>query len=388
MFGDVPLHIVDDEASLARLAALLEVSPVIAVDTESNSMYAHTERVCLIQFSVFGSDWIVDPLAVRDLSSLAGPLADPSKPKIFHGADYDIRCLHRDYGFRIRGLFDTLIAAQMLAMDKVGLADLLIRFFGVEVDKQFQRYDWGLRPLHDEHLEYARGDTHFLAALRELLIPRLERAGRLHHLEEECRIMEEFEFEERVFEPNDALELRGSQVLDDVGKRVLRRLFVFREEYAKRTNRPTYKVIPNDKLIELARVRPRDDEALGRLFSSRSSLRSKHGKRILEEIEAGRDESWAIPRSKPKKSAPSRGGPSARLHGRAADRVMEALKAWRNELCDSDPAYTSHNVVSNTTLKRIAAVRRGTWTSCAPSRKFAIGRSKPSGPASCQSSTR
>lgn len=357
MFGDVPLHIVDDDASFDRLVSTLSAARAFGVDTESNGMYAHAERVCLLQFSVVGSDWILDPLAVHDISALAPLFADPSITKILHGADYDIRCLRRDYGFEIHGLFDTLIAAQMLAMPQFGLADLLIRFFGVEVDKQFQRYDWGRRPLLDEHLEYARGDTHFLLAMWELFLPRLRRAGRLHHLEEECRVMETLAFEPREFEPDDALELRGANTLDDVGKRVLRRLFVFREEQARRLDRPTYKVIPNEKLIDLARARPLDERSLARHFSDRSSLRRQHGARLIEEIRLGIDESWPIPRGKKKVRKPAPKGPGARLVGRSADRALEALKLWRNDLCAGDPTYTSHNAVSNGVLRRIATTR-------------------------------
>ncbi|MEZ4316514.1 MAG: HRDC domain-containing protein [Myxococcota bacterium] len=357
MFGDTPLHMVEDAPSLARLVEALERASVIGVDTESNSMYAHTEKVCLIQFSTFGEDWIVDPLSIDDLSSLAPVLADPSIPKVLHGADYDVRCLRRDYGFEIHGLFDTLIAAQMLAMPRVGLADLLDRFFGLEVDKQFQRHDWAQRPLRPEHLDYARGDTHFLMALREIFLRKLTEAGRLAHLEEECLLMEQLEFEAREFDPDDALQMKGAQGLDDTGMRVLRRLYVFRENEAARMDRPPFKVIPNSTLIALAKSRPTTDGELGRHLSDRSSIRRRYGSRLLTEIAEGVDEDWKVRRTakpKPKPKAPA--GPPARLKGRAADRAMEALKAWRNDLTDNDPRYTSHNVVSNSVLKRIASV--------------------------------
>ncbi|MCB9678861.1 MAG: HRDC domain-containing protein [Alphaproteobacteria bacterium] len=357
MFGDTPLHIVEDPSSLAELVAILEAASVIGVDTESNSMYAHTEKVCLIQFSVIGSDWIVDPLAVRDLSSLAPVLADPSIPKVLHGADYDVRCLRRDYDFQIRGLFDTLIAAQMLAMPRVGLADLLDRFFGIEVDKQFQRHDWAQRPLREEHLDYARGDTHWLMALREIFLRKLEAAGRIPHLEEECALMEELEFEPREFDPDDAFTMKGAQGLDDTAMRVLRRLYSFREREAERLDRPPFKVIPNSTLIALARTRPTNDDGLGRHLSKKSSIRRRYGQALLDEIADGVEDTFKVPRKPKPKPKKERRGPPARLRGRAADRAMEALKAWRNDLTDSDPRYTSHNVVSNAVLKSIAAAR-------------------------------
>jgi ribonuclease D len=358
MFGDVPLHMVEDADALARLVEALEAAPVIAIDTESNSMYAHREQVCLIQFTASGADWIVDPLAVRDLSSLAPVLADPDKPTVLHGADYDVRCLKRDYDFQIRGLFDTLIAAQMLGMERIGLADLLVRFFGVEVDKQFQRHDWGRRPLRPEHLDYARGDTHFLLALRELLIRRLERAGRLDAAMEECGIMEDLEPNDRPFDPDDAFTMKGVRGLDDDALRVLRKLYVFREKQAERMNRPTFKVIPNQTLIDIARKQPANDDELGRILSSRSSIRRKWSEQLLDCVDEGLADDRPIPKKKRTRRAPSRPkGPRSRLTGRHADRATEALKTWRNALKRKHKRYTSHNVLSNGTLRRLAAVR-------------------------------
>ena len=354
MFGDTPLHIVEDASHLAELVEKLESAPVFGVDTESNSMYAYTERVCLIQFSVIGEDWIVDPLAVEDLSPLGPVLADRSIPKVLHGADYDIRCLHRDYGFRIHGLFDTLVAAQLLAMPKVGLADLLERFFGLDVDKQFQRHNWAERPLLPDHLFYARGDTHYLMALREILLRRLEAAGRIAHVEEECLLMEKLEFEPRTIDPDDYLRMKGIGKLSDEQMRVLKRVFLFREKEAERVDRPPFKVIPNRTLIDIARKLPDHEDDLP--LSRRSSIRRKYGKRLLDEVEAGLAETWKVDRRRRTKPAPRKKKEPSRLSGRAADRAMEALKNWRNDLTEQR-GYTSHNVVSNSVLKRIASAR-------------------------------
>ncbi len=356
MFGDTPLHIVEDQERLAELVEKLESAPVFGVDTESNSMYAYTERVCLIQFSIIGEDWIVDPLAVKDLSSLGPVLADRSIPKVLHGADYDVRCLHRDYGFRIHGLFDTLIAAQILGMPKVGLADLLERFFGLDVDKQFQRHNWARRPLLPDHLFYARGDTHYLMALREIMLRRLEDAGRVAAVEEECRLMEKLEFVPRPFDPDDYLRLKGIGKLSDEKMRVLRRLFEFREKEAERVDRPPFKVIPNRTLVDLAKKLPDNEDDLP--LSRRSSIRRKYSKKLLREIEKGLDEDWKVDRRRKKKKRKKKGKKKkpSRLTGRAADRAMEALKNWRNDLTDQR-GFTSHNVVSNAVLKRIASAR-------------------------------
>ena len=96
-------------------------------------------------------------------------------------ADYDIVSMKRDFGYTFVNVFDTMISAQFLGFDKVGLADLIRRFFGHTIDKKHQWHDWSKRPLFEEHLT-----THTLAlAIRELLLIHLRRSGRLEAVEEE-----------------------------------------------------------------------------------------------------------------------------------------------------------------------------------------------------------
>lgn len=359
MFGDVPLEMVSDSSGVESLVRQLEAAPVIAIDTESNGMFAYTERVCLIQFSVVGRDWIVDPLAFENpreaLAPLGPVIADPDKPTVLHGADYDVRCLRRDFDWSIGGMFDTLIAAQLLAFDKVGLADLLERFFGLDVDKQFQRHDWGRRPLQPRHLDYARGDTHYLMALKVLLERRLEAIDRLHHHREECEILQSLEFEERELDPEDAYFLKGSDKLDDKAKRVLRRLWLLREHEAERLDRPTYKTIPNRVLIDLARRQPTDDQALDKVLKPKSALRRRFGPRLLEAVQQGLEDDQKVPKRRKAKKKPPRQGPKPRNRGKQVDRIMEVLRNWRNDLTKTTKRYTPYNAVSNAVLRNIAA---------------------------------
>src|SRR5690606_21288536 len=113
--------------------------PAVGVDTESNSLFAYRERVCLIQFSTPTQDFIVDPLALGDLSGLAPLFANPAQQKVFHAAEYDIICLKRDYGFQFANLFDTMVAARTLGWPQLGLAAILENHFGVKMNKRFQR---------------------------------------------------------------------------------------------------------------------------------------------------------------------------------------------------------------------------------------------------------
>ncbi len=99
------------------------------------------------------------------MGALAPLFASPAVEKVFHGAEYDLACLKRDFGFEILNLFDTRLALRTLGMQPSGLADVLAQEFGVTLDKRYQRADWAKRPLPPPQLEYARFDTHYLLSL-------------------------------------------------------------------------------------------------------------------------------------------------------------------------------------------------------------------------------
>lgn len=359
MFEETPLVIVEDQDTLLKVAEKLVQSNVVGVDTEADSFYHYQEKVCLIQFSDLHTDYIVDPLALDDLSALAPLFERRDICKIFHGADYDVVSLKRDFGWKIRGVFDTMITAQMLGMPRVGLADLIHELFGTKLEKKYQRHDWSRRPLLQEHIDYARGDTHWLAAIREILMRRLRAAGRLGHVREECRLVEKRTWDRPAANPNGYLWVKRASDLDPTGLRVLRRLWLYREEQARSLDRPTFKVISDSVLVELARTRPTTAEGVGRILPGRGSLQRRHGRALLEGILAGLEDEFPIPRKrrKKKKRREAPPPPSSGLTGRRAERAVGALRTWRNALVEERPELTPFTVASNTVLTNIARYR-------------------------------
>lgn len=356
MFSDTPLIMVEDADSLDDMLKTLGDAHVIGIDTESDSSYAYQEKVCLIQVSNHDTDFIIDPLKVDDLSPLGPILADPSVTKVLHGADYDIVCLKRDFGFEIKGVFDTLIAAQLLGMERIGLADLVERFFGIELDKTYQRHNWALRPLAPEHLDYARGDTHWMAALRELVTRQLEAKGRMRHMREECTILEQREWGGRTQDPHAFLKMKKANTLDDDAMKVLQHIYGYREREAEKMNRPVYKVIPNDVLLVIARKAPESRDELHALFPRKRAMLRRHGAGLAKAVRAALDDDEPLPKVK-KARTPPRKGPKTKLRGRAADRAFAALKDWRRDLLDARDDLTPFNVASNGILKVVAGVR-------------------------------
>lgn len=356
MFEDAPLLMVETAEDLARLARRLASCRVLGVDTESDSMYHYQEKVCLLQLTDDEGDIIVDPLRVRDLAPLKQIFGDPKVVKIFHGADYDIVSLKRDFGFEFRNVFDTLIAAQFLGLDRLGLADLIDRYFGISLDKKYQRHDWSLRPLEEEHIEYARGDTHWLPALREILLHHLRKARRVAHHEEECRLLEARQWQRKAFDPHGWTRIKGGNTLDEPGRRVLRRLYLYRNEQARLLDRPPYKVIADSLLLDIAASRPQTRHAVESLFPNMRALRRRHDDGIIDAVIAGLSDPPPPVPPREEEEEPEDRGP-ARLTGRVAERVYEALKEWRNNLVNRSPLHNTFSVANNSTLKQIARAR-------------------------------
>ena len=279
-----PPRLVAHPAALAELLDDVRSEPVIALDTESNSFHVYRERVCLLQISTRAADFVVDPLAV-DVTPLGAVLCD-GRETVLHGADYDVRCLKREYGWRFPRLFDTMAAARRLGRPGLGLSALVEQHFGTRLSKSFQRSDWGRRPLTREQIAYAALDTHFLLPLHELLTRELAERGALEAARGEFGRIAAVEPRERVFDPEGYRRIRDARALDETGRAILRALYVAREARARELDRPPFKVLAEATMIEIARRRPRSEEELGLIPGVTPSVLRRLGKDILQAVRA------------------------------------------------------------------------------------------------------
>jgi len=288
-FSLPPPVLVADEDSLGTLVRDLASYPVVAIDTESNSLHAYRERVCLIQFSTPAADYIVDPIQLADLEPLAPFFANPSQQKVFHAAEYDLICLRRDYRFACTNIFDTMSAARTLGWPQVGLAAILDSHFGVTLNKKYQRADWKRRPLSPEQLDYARLDTHYLAALRDVQLQALTASGRWHEAHEEFERLARLRGSLDNAGPDPAAFWRvsGARDLTPAQAAVLQALFAYREAQAERMDRPPFKVMGEATLMELARRAPCHADDLRRLPGMTSDQIHRHGHGVLHAIQEG-----------------------------------------------------------------------------------------------------
>lgn len=320
----LPATYIDQVESLQRLVSELESEPLLAVDTESNSLHAYRERVCLIQISSRDRDYIVDPLAIADMTPLKTLFANPAIEKIFHAAEYDLMCLQRDFGIRVNNLFDTMIAARICGYKQVGLNNLLAQHLGIQLDKSHQRDDWGQRPLPQDSLRYAQMDTHYLPDLRDLLSHELGANGHLAEAEETFVeiSLNTPPHDGRSFDPDGFWKIGMPNQLHHAEMAVLRELYLLREEIAEERDTPPFKVFSNKTLIDLARAMPvTSGDMVGLDGMSPAQIR-RYSRRITDAIRRGRRATLPAP--------PSHRPPPQDL----TDRYM-VLHAWRKDKATS-----------------------------------------------------
>ena len=301
------------QTELRALVENLSKQSTLAVDTESNSLHAYQEQVCLIQFSTPKIDYLVDPLALDDISVLGKIFASPANEKIFHAAEYDLICLKRDFDFTVTNIFDTRWAVRVLGYARDGLDGLLKEKFGVQVNKKFQKADWGKRPLSAEQINYARLDTHYLLPLKEMLESELEQKGLLELAREDFERATDVEIP--TAKPMLWERMANNHNFTPRELTILKELYEARERIAEELERPPFKVMGDKQLFDIARLTPQySDELFGLGLSNRQVMR--WGKAILRAVEKGQ----AAPLVKPQQLD----RPNEAFLSR-----LDALKTWR-----------------------------------------------------------
>jgi ribonuclease D len=288
--------------SLARLANELSCEPVIAVDTEANGLYAYREQVCLIQFSTPQVDYLVDTLAIDDLSPLAPIFENSNIEKVFHASEYDLIILHQDFGFSVNQLFDTMIGARILGWAKVGLGSILGDQFNVKVDKKYQRADWGRRPIPDEMLTYAQVDTHFLLRLRDKMQTELRNKGRWELALEDFKRCSTVDSLNHRNDNGDCWRVRGAHDLSPQRAAVLKELCTYRDKKARAKDRPLFKVISDKTLFNIAEAAPRSLRELERIPGISKRQVNWIGKGLIAAVEKGLKAEPIRPKRKPRPS--------------------------------------------------------------------------------------
>jgi ribonuclease D len=287
------------------LAATLESfagERVIALDTEASSFHRFRESVCLVQLSTRSRTFLVDPLSLPDLSPLGRLLADPGMEVVIHDADYDLRILAKHHGIRVENVFDTLVAAELVNEPEIGLAALLGKYQGLQIDKRFQKADWSKRPLPQPMLEYAAGDTSHLIALRDILEEKLRAKGRWEWAEEEFALLTDAPFNLPVNDEPAFLRMKGAKTLKPHELAILRELFQWRDGIAEKQDRASFMILGNDVILSLATDPPKGMKDILQRKGVNERVIERYGTAIMAAVQRGLDlpkEEWPrVPKGK------------------------------------------------------------------------------------------
>ncbi|HEX8850129.1 MAG TPA: ribonuclease D [Gemmatimonadaceae bacterium] len=276
----------DTHEELERFERAIAHTKQVALDTEGASFHRFVDRVYLLQISTREHHAVIDPLPIGTPAGIGKLVEDPKVEVVFHDADYDLRLLQQDYGWHIRNIFDTRIAAQLLGYKAFGLAALLEKHFGVTLDKKHQRADWSMRPLTTDMLAYAAQDTLYLLDLRDKLHHELARKGRLEWAQEEFARLEGTRWE-----PEDPatgfMRIKGARDLDRRELALFRELVQWRDALAKELDRSTFRVVGNETLMDIARTRPEDAKSLMAIKGMPRGIGERHASEILDAVARG-----------------------------------------------------------------------------------------------------
>ncbi len=359
-----PLYI-DTAPELAAFVTAARREHRVGVDTEAASFHRYRDRIYLLQVSSPTQTAVIDPVAIAapGLEPFGGLLADPQVEKTFHDADYDLRVLDRDYGFRAVRLFDTRIAAQLAGEPAIGLAALLEKYIGVKLDKEHQKADWSLRPLTPSMLAYAAADTRFLLGLRDALEQRLKTLNRLSWAMEEFKQLESLRWSGPGGEEETYLRLKGAKGLSPRSLAALRLLHRWRDTVAEREDRAPFRIIGNDALLAVSRALPASRTDLGHVRDLPSSLARRHGEALLDAVQRAKAlPETDLPRLERRPRVHKDPGFDARL---------ERVKAVRNRIATElglDPGVVSGRTTleavvrahpaNRTALEQVGEIRR------------------------------
>jgi ribonuclease D len=355
---DIPApHLVQSPRDFATMMAHLRHQPILALDTESDSLYRYTPRVCLIQISAYADganhrqeedartvvDYLVDPLKLQNMDPLRELLSDPAVEVVMHAAENDILLLHRDFDFLMPTIFDTQLAARILGRNGVGLAAILEEEFGVISDKSMQRTDWGRRPLTPQQMTYAQIDTHYLLPLRLRQIARLHEEDRWREAQEAFELLTTLRYQEHS-SGRTVWSMKNNREVEREQTGLLEELWLWREQTAQRLERPPFKVLNDSVLIALTLQAPRTLAELQRIAGLSSHQVDRFGRELLQAIERGK-----------RRPLPALPAPNPRpefLLSKEDQRIFQALRQWRSQTAE-DRGVDPDIIFSNDILLQI-----------------------------------
>ncbi|VEN41035.1 unnamed protein product [Callosobruchus maculatus] len=265
-----PFYEIDQPEQIESLVEKLRTCKEFAVDLEHHSYRSFMGITCLMQISTRDADYIIDTLALRDKLHLLNEVFTKSSIlKIFHGAECDIQWLQRDLSIYVVNMFDTYQAAKALGYSGRSLAYLIERFCNFAPNKEFQLADWRIRPLPNELKQYARGDTHYLIYIYQMMKNDLLKKANgqdnllLSVINDSTEICKKRYFKP-VFKEDSYMDFyrKCKRLFDNRQLYALRELYKWRDEIARQEDESTGYVLPNHMLLQISETLPREMQGI------------------------------------------------------------------------------------------------------------------------------
>lgn len=274
-------------ADLKAFCKKLETAPFIAVDTEFMRETTYWPKLCLIQAASSTDAACIDPLAEGlDLSPFLALLGNPNIEKVFHAARQDVE-IFNNLGVLPKPMFDTQIAAMAAGYGEQVAYDALVRsMLKIDLDKSSRFTDWARRPLSDNQLTYALADVTHLAAIYPKLHASLEKAGRLHWVENEMANLTDPALYDTS--PENAWKRLKPRKTQPKYLSVFKAVAAWREATAQQRDQPRSRILKDEAIDEVATQVPTDADGLNRLRSvPKGFAGSRFGPDLIEAVKAG-----------------------------------------------------------------------------------------------------
>jgi len=323
---------IDTPALLQMACPEMAACHVLCIDTEFHRESTYYAEFALMQIYGNGQCWIIDPIALDDLSELWDILCDPDILKVFHAGRQDVEIFVKESGGRMPApLFDTQIAAALLGYgQQVGFGNLVQRITKKALVKGESFTNWKARPLTPKQLTYAADDVIWLMPVYQHLQERLEATGRTAWLQEEQSVLSD-----PATYNNDVStvfwRVKGVSKVKGCHLAALRELAAWRERAAKSRDIPRRRMISDEAMLEIARRSSLSLNTMQRMRGINAGFIKRFGEELVEVWQRGMDtpeEDW--PRQSPRRH--NHAGTDLRLE--MLDTLVR-LKAEEGEIASS-----------------------------------------------------
>jgi len=320
--------LIETDSALNQAYEHWKTASELAIDLEcENNLHHYGVYITLIQIFDGKKHWILDMLRLKEVKKLVEIFENPLIQKIIHDVSFDLRILGTQLHCHPKNIFDTQMAAMLLGKKEIGLAALLKQYFSVQKQEKFQMADWTKRPLSADMLTYALGDVTYLIKLRDILMQELGEKGRLSWAEQEFEFIEQKEWK---YEEGSFFDIKGIRHITDTQRSILKRLFLLREQLAKKVDRPVHFVISTKKLVEFA-CNPPDWK---KLQGVHPTVRNQ-AQLFFDAVEKGKKELLSLPAITKKRYAPQQRDQFDKLTEKR-DKIAEGLSMPKHLIANQD----------------------------------------------------